>query len=323
MQPKVSIVIPVYGVEKYIGACIRSLQAQTYTNLEIILVDDGGKDRSAAICEEYAAVDNRIRVIHKPNGGAASARNVGIDAATGAFICFVDGDDVVEENYVEHLWKALVEADADISECSLYYWTKNGKESVKISQLGTYERNHYLKRFITHWNCALMTNKLFKREVVGNVRFEEGHCIDDEFFTYLVVMNCKKVTVTDMPLYGYRIRSSSVMQTMAPQLERVMLDRVEYLTTRYRNIAEKIPEIEPDFLQDTVDTITRYWHHSKNMPTAQKEIRRWVNAHWGKILTMKASLRQRVGYLYCLYGKKPAIMSEENSIPVNAEICFD
>lgn len=323
MEHKVSVVVPVYGVEKYIGECIESLQAQTYHNLEIVLVDDGGKDCSVQICERYAQQDERIRVIRKPNGGAASARNVGIDAATGEYICFVDGDDLVEKNYVYHLWTALSEADADISECSLYYLTKSRTLPVEISDLGVFDRLEYLKRFTTHWNCALMTNKLFKRSTVGSVRFEEGHCIDDEFFTYLVVMNCRKVAVTDVPLYCYRMRASSVMQDMGPHLERVMLDRIEYLTTRYCNIAEGAPEVEPEFFQDALDTMTRYWTHSKDMPRAQKEIRRWVRGHTGRILETKLPLRRKLVYLYQLYIKRPAIMSEPNPIQMDAGEYFD
>lgn len=323
MEHKVSVVVPVYGVEKYIGQCIESLLAQTYTDLEILLVDDGGKDHSGEICDRYALQDDRIRVIHKPNGGAASARNVGVDEATGEYICFVDGDDLVEQDHVLHLWTALREADADISECSLYYMTKQSKIPIEIDGLGVYSRNEYLKKFISTWTCALMTNKLFKRSTVGSVRFEEGHCIDDEFFTYLVVMNCNKVAVTDAPHYCYRLRGSSVMQTTGPHLERVMLDRVEYVTTRYRNIAAGIPEIEPEFFKDALDTIARYWYHSKDMPKAQKEIRRWVKAHTGRIWSMKLPLRTKLAYLKKLYLEKPAVMSEKNSILLENEEYFD
>lgn len=323
MDEMVSIVVPVYGVEKYIDECVKSLQNQTYENLEILLVDDGGKDRSAEICEQYAAKDSRIKVIHKKNGGAASARNVGIDAATGEYICFIDGDDLIEKDYVMHLWTALKEADADISECGLYYMTKVDKSPIEIEELGVADRNEYLKRFTRQWTCALMTNKLFKRSVVGDVRFEEGHCIDDEFFTYLVVINSRSVVSTNVPLYYYRIRSSSVMQNIGPQKERVMMDRVEYLTTRYQNILERVPQVEPEFFQDTLDTISRYWYHCKDMPTAQKEIRRWVKAHKGRIWSMKAPLRHRMGYLYQLLVKKPVVMAEPSPIQMDTEAVFD
>ena len=323
MEHKVSVVVPVYGVEKYIAECIESLLVQTYENLEILLIDDGGKDRSAEICEQYAAQDDRIRVIRKTNGGAASARNAGINEALGEYICFVDGDDKVEKDYVSHLWKTMVEANADIAECSLYYWTKSTIDPVRIKAPGIYNRNEYLKRFISHWTSSLMTNKLFRRSAIGTVRFEEGHCIDDEFFTYLVVMNCHRVVVTDTALYGYRMRGSSVMQDMGPHLERVMLDRVEYLTTRYRNIAQRVPEIEAEFFCDTLDTITRYWNHSKNMPEAQKRIRQWVKANTKRIITIDMPLHVRLAYLKQLYLKKPMVMSEPNPLQMDAGEYFD
>ena len=323
MEDKVSIIVPVYGVENYIAECIRSLMNQTHRNLEIILVDDGGKDRSAEICEEYAALDNRIQVIHKPNGGAASARNVGIDVAAGDYICFVDGDDFVEKSYVEHLLTVLREAEADISECGLYFLTKSQTTPTEIDGLGRFDKSEYLLRFITHWTCSLMTNKLFKRSVIGSVRFEEGHCIDDEFFTYLVVMNARNVVVTDTPLYYYRIRRSSVMQDIGPHQERIMLDRIEYMTTRYRNIAERIPQLEQAFFQAVLDTMIRYWVHSKDMPTAQKQIRQWIRDHTGRFLRMKEPVRQRLIHLYQLYIMKPTVTAEPNPLQTDPEELFD
>ena len=243
MEPKVSIVVPVYGVEKYIAECIVSLQQQTYENLEIILVDDGGKDRSADICEEYAKHDPRLVVIHKPNGGAASARNVGIDAVTGEYVCFVDADDVVNKDYVRCLWNTISVTDADIAECGIQYWSKTAYEPIPIEDVGIFSRNEYLRGFLRSWHCALMTNKMFKRTVIGDVRFEEGHKIDDEFFTYLVVLNSKKIIVTDTPLYDYRLRQSSVMRDVGSHKDRVLQDRVEYTSARYRNVSQAVPDL--------------------------------------------------------------------------------
>lgn len=323
MEHKVSIVVPVYGVEKYIAECIESLLAQTYPNLEIILIDDGGKDQAPEICDRYAAMDDRIVVIHKPNGGAASARNAGLDAATGDCICFVDGDDAVHPEYVEQLLNHLTAQNADLAVCGFRNWCKSGAERVNCNNTGEYTGQEYLLRFLRDWSCSLLWNKIFRREVIGDIRMEEGHKVDDEFFTYQVVMNCRKVVLFDAPLYDYRLRGSSVMQAMGPHLERIMLDRVEYVTTRYRNIAQKVPEIEQEFFQDALDTMTRYWHHSKDMPKAQKAIHRWVKDHTGRILSMKLPMRSRLVYLYQLYFKKPAVMSEPNPIRMDAELYFD
>lgn len=323
MKHKVSIVVPVYGVEQYIGHCIESLLAQTYQNLEILLVDDGGKDGSGEICDRYGAQDPRIKVIHKSNGGAASARNAGLDAATGDYICFVDGDDAVHPDYVSSLLTALTEKGADIAVCGFRHWSRTGAQPVDCSNTGEYTGQEYLLRFLRDWSCSLLWNKIYRREVIGDIRMEEGHKVDDEFFTYLVVMNSRKVVLFETPLYDYRLRSSSAMQDMGPHLERIMLDRVAYITARYRNISERMPQLGPEFFRDALDTMSRYWHHSKGMPKAQKEIRRWIRQHTGTVLAMKQPLRVRLGHLCRFYLKKPAVMSEPNSIQLNVEDYFD
>lgn len=319
----VSIIVPVYGVEKYLPECLDSLLAQTYRELEIILVDDASPDGCPQICEQYAAKDARVKVIHKPNGGAASARNVGLDAAAGAYICFVDSDDVVKKEYVRYLLTTLLEADADIAVCGYYNLTRKGCVAAKTQQVGLYSQREYLTCFTKDWSCALLWNKIYRRDAIGSLRMAEGHCIDDEFFTYQVVMNSSRVVLTDVPLYCYRIRASSVMQNVGQQKERVMMDRLEYLTARYQAIAERMPELEPVFFRDILDSMTRYWIHSKNMPRAQKEIRRWAKAHRGKLLSMKAPLRYKLGYWHRLFLKKPSVEGEPGFIWVHSEEAYD
>lgn len=323
MEHKVSIIVPVYGVEKYIEECILSMQNQTYENLEILLVDDGGKDRAPEICDRYGAKDGRIKVIHKPNGGAASARNAGLDAATGDYVCFVDGDDAVDSRYVERLLETIRKGDGDIGVCGFHNWSKTEKIAFKPEKTGIYSREEYLLRFLEDWSCSLLWNKIFRRDVIGDLRMAEGHKVDDEFFTYQVVMNARRVVVIDEPLYDYRIRRSSVMQDMGPHQERIMLDRIEYVTARYHNIAQQVPQIEPAFFLDALDTMTRYWVHSKDMPVAQKQIRQWAKAHTGRILRLKLPLKQKLIHLYQLYITKPAVTAEPNPLQTNPDELFD
>ena len=322
MNPKVSMIVPVYGVEKYIAECVESLLNQTYENLEILLIDDGGKDRSVEICEQYAAKDHRIKIIHKKNGGAASARNVGIDAATGEYLCFVDGDDIVEKDYVMHLWTALSQAGADISECGLYYWFQTRKEPLVVEELGVADRNDYLLRYTRQWICALMTNKLFKRTVVGDVRFEEGHCIDDEFFTYQVIMNCQTIVVTDAPLYGYRMRVSSVMHDTDSTAQRMMLDRIDYLTKRYTRVTQRYPQLEQTFFLHMVDTMACHWKSCQKMPKVRAVIRDWKKKYFFRILKMKTSLKVRLIYLYSLYVRRPGAKPTADTVQLEATECF-
>ena len=117
----ISIIVPIYNVEEYLRRAVDSIRCQTYTNLEIILVDDGSPDNSGVICDEYAKTDNRIKVIHKKNGGLSDARNAGIEAATGAYLGFIDSDDYIEPEMYQRLYSALVENDAEISVCRFRY----------------------------------------------------------------------------------------------------------------------------------------------------------------------------------------------------------
>lgn len=307
----VSIIVPIYGVEAYLCECVDSLLVQTHQNLEILLIDDASPDGCAEICDQYARKDPRVKVIHKPNGGAASARNAGLDAAVGAYICFVDADDVVEKEYVQYLLNNLMKASADIAVCGYYNLTKTQRLIMPCQNPGTYDQTEYLSRFLKDWSCSLLWNKIYRREVIGSLRMSEGHKIDDEFFTYQVVMNCKKLVVTDVPLYGYRMRVSSVMHETGSNAERILLDRIEYTATRYRNVAQRYPDLKQTFLLDAVDSMTRYWCCSKNMPKAQKDIRGWVKQHVGQILTLRIPLHIKLLYLYHLYFRKPAAPSAD------------
>ena len=130
----ISVIIPVYKVEKYLDECLASVTGQTYRNLEIILVDDGSPDRCGEICDQWANKDNRIRVIHKQNGGLADARNAGIDVATGDYISFVDSDDYVDEDFLEGLYSALKKFNTKLAICNMTTFDENGKTDEKFCQ---------------------------------------------------------------------------------------------------------------------------------------------------------------------------------------------
>lgn len=323
MDSLVSIIVPVYNVSAYLDECIDSLVAQEYKNIEIILIDDGSTDTSGEICDKRATEDPRIRVIHKVNGGAASARNAGIDAAIGEFICFVDSDDTVHREYIHSLLYSATENDADIAVCDLYYWMKHSTILISCEKENMYDSSSYLLEFTKSWTCSLMTNKLFKRNVIGSVRFEEGHHIDDEFFTYLVVINSNKIVVKHSPLYFYRMRRTSVMQTLLSHQQNVMLDRIGYNVTRYATVSQKMPHLDEAFFVHTIDTLARYRYHSKGMPLAQKELRIWINNHLGRLLRSELSIKQKLSYLLSFYIKKPAVMAEANPIRMEDDEYFD
>lgn len=217
MQPMISVIVPIYKVEPYLIRCIKSIQNQTYTQVEIILVDDGSPDNCGKICEEFAAKDERICVIHKENGGLSDARNAGLSVAKGEYIAFVDSDDYIAPTFLETLYKHLVETDSDVALCS--YQVVAGEE-VSIKQdkeplvsvydrkellLNLYDANHEdATFFIVAWN------KLYKRSLWEQVRFPKGKIHEDEATTYQVFDLCKKGVYVKVPLYGYFTSDSSI-----------------------------------------------------------------------------------------------------------------
>ena len=317
MDKLVSIILPVYGVEKYLPECVDSLLAQTYRNLEIILVDDASPDRCGAICDDYAARDSRVRVIHKKNGGAASARNAGLDAAQGAFICFVDSDDTVEPDYVQTLLDTL--GDSDMAMSGFWFLSHKGNKPENVVPR-SYDREGFMKRFLQDWTCSLLWNKIFRREVIGSLRMEEGHRVDDEFFTYRVALNCQRVMATDKCLYHYRMRGSSVMQDDGIAKEQMMLDRIAYVTQRYATVAGVLPSLEKMYFADAADTLSRYWRHSMNMPQAQQAIRTWAEAHAVRLLVLG---KRGLGFLKCFFLTKPKYCGESNPLQLAEDAYFD
>lgn len=214
---KVSIIIPVYKVEPYIDECLNSIVNQTYSNLEIILVDDGSPDTCPQKCDEWASKDSRIRVVHKQNGGLSSARNAGMDVATGDFFMFVDSDDFIESNMVESLLDIHKKQESDITCCEVNRVIDGIKKPIdkfhRSSSVYSFTSIEVLKAMI-HRNidCASW-NKLYTRKIIAKNRFPIGRNNEDFVFLYYVYKNVTKVTYTNVALYDYRMRGNSITTT--------------------------------------------------------------------------------------------------------------
>lgn len=204
-QPLVSVIIPVYNAEKYLRKCIEQISSQTYTNTEIILVDDGSSDNSLSICREYSAKDSRIRVFTKENAGVSSARNMGMDEATGQWIMFLDSDDWLENNAIEKLVTTASDNEADVvlfeysvdypDGRSVVHQHKNLEGKMSI-QNAVYHTISGTNRFA--WS------KFYKREFVSSTRFDENiHHGEDTLFACLVMAKCKSAYFLANPLYRY------------------------------------------------------------------------------------------------------------------------
>lgn len=307
----VSIIVPVYGVESYLSMCLDSLLAQDYKNIEIILVDDESPDLCPQICDFYAAKDSRIRVFHKKNGGAASARNLGLDSASGKYVCFVDSDDIVSKSYISTLTNRVEKAASDMAVCSYYKLYKSKKEKVEfVKSNQIVSQKEYLLQFLEDWTCGLIWNKIFMREKIGEIRFVEGHKIDDEFFTYQVVMNCNKVLLFDEPLYEYRMRVSSVMGASRKYEKRIISDKLEYMVERYDKITSQYPDLKNSYIKNLMDNLIQLFRKSQHYSELKLEVWTQIRKYKMPFLCSSASVKEKIGFLIAIY--KP-IKRSENS----------
>ena len=213
-HPLISIVIPIYNVELYLRRCLDSIIHQTYSNLEIILVEDGSPDKCGDICEEYKLQDNRITIIHKVNGGLSEARNAGLDIATGEYIALVDSDDWLETNYIQILYDLIKNYNADISICNLHIVYNDDEiinnnnvvvvEYTNIQALEQYFAEYSLEMIVAH--C-----KLYKADLFKDIRYPLGKIHEDEYTTYKLLYSANKVMFTTSCLYYYFQRSDSII----------------------------------------------------------------------------------------------------------------
>lgn len=213
MGPLVTVIIPVYNVEQYLNKCIESVRGQTYKNLEIILIDDGSPDRCPQICDEYAEIDNRIRVIHKKNGGQGSARNRALDICSGEYIAFLDSDDYWDENYVVSLMEEFADSEIDIVVCNYHCISPEGKRLVSphtkikrkiYSNIEALQTALYWKEFgVAPWA------KMYRSSVWKTIRFKEDRIYEDLATTYLVYYAARKICFINRSLMCYVIRSNS------------------------------------------------------------------------------------------------------------------
>lgn len=223
-MPKLSIIVPVYNVEKYLVECVESILNQKYRNFELILVDDGSTDNSGTLCDEYAKKYDFIVVIHKINGGLSSARNAGIEIARGEALGFVDSDDWIHQDMYAILMEDFCQNDADVSCCNHYNAYENGTINIGHSDypiFSVYNDNEVLT--LLHTDFAAW-NKVYKKNLFQTIRFPEGKLYEDARTTYKIMAEAKKATVRNTPLYYYRHRSNSIMTTFTTKN---YLDRVQ------------------------------------------------------------------------------------------------
>ncbi len=212
----ISIIVPVFGVEPFLDECVLSLLRQTYEDLEIILVEDGSPDCCDKICDHYAILDPRVRVIHKENRGLSEARNAGLDAARGEYIGFVDSDDYVSSDMFEFLLSLLEDTGSDMSICGHVKTSHNGKPRPYLKQKKVYildSEEAISKMLQLGLYESFLWNKLFKRELFDSVRFPSGKLHEDLFVMYKPMDKANRIAYSKSVKYFYRQRIGSVIHT--------------------------------------------------------------------------------------------------------------
>lgn len=211
-MPKLSIVVPVYKVEEYINKCVDSILDQTFTDFELILVDDGSPDNSGKICDEYAQKDERIIVIHKENGGLSDARNIGIDAAQGEIIGFVDSDDYLDKVMYTEMICYLKENDCDIVCCDTYI-VRGEKKKFKPRYIANkiFDNKQAVNEILNGNLDNAAWNKIYKRSVIQDIRYPKERIYEDVATTYKYIFNANKVGYLSKPFYYYIKRKGSIV----------------------------------------------------------------------------------------------------------------
>lgn len=255
MEDLISVIVPIYNVEKYINKCIDSIINQTYSNLEIILVDDGSPDNCGKICDEYVKNDKRIKVIHKENGGLSDARNTGIDMATGKYISFIDSDDTVTADYIEYMYNMIKEDKTEmaISEVKRIYKESDlhivsNKKNEEKQFVWDSEECFYNMLFSKCGDvCAYA--KLYNRELFDNIRYPKGEVYEDSATTYKIIDKCKMISYGNKACYNYYTRPGSISkQGEFNENEYFYIkntkEMLEYIENKYPNIRDSVNRYE-------------------------------------------------------------------------------
>lgn len=249
-MPKISIIVPVYNVEKYMERSINSILNQTYTDIEVLLIDDGSLDNSGKICDEFAEKDSRVKVFHKENGGVSSARNLGLDNATGDYIGFVDPDDIIDPNMYNVLLDNLISSESDISFCDYCCFSNYSEiDFVSNNNIKKYTRNELLKEaLVPNTRICLMGtiwNRIYRFDVVKDIRFNEAlKNGEDTEYAFNCIMKSEKLVMTDAKFYKYFVRNDGAVATQSSE------SRVNALSMRRGMLERVISECDEEIIKN-------------------------------------------------------------------------
>lgn len=312
-QPLISVILPIYNVAAYLSGCLESVINQTYANLEIILVNDGSTDNCPEICEVYAEKDNRIRVIHKPNGGLSDARNAGMGVATGELISFVDSDDLLSTHFFQKLFQALSDHDADIAECEFQKFVNEEEISYNTynteNHMQVFEGEKTMEALFKGPLHVMVWNKLYKIELVRDIIFPVNRISEDVFWTYKIYGRSTKTVKIDDDLYFYRQRDNSIMGNRYSIKRLDSMDAYEeitvYLKAKFPKLLLYVSKMHCFLLMNNYYQIELHTdldpdhYHRKNLLKKIKKFNHWSelkNWSWKDLIWYKLFLCSPSGY---------------------------
>ena len=305
-NPLISVIVPVYNVEKYLPMCVDSIIGQTYRNLEIFLVDDGSPDNCGRICDEYAQKDKRIKVIHKKNGGLSDARNVAIDIAKGEYITFVDSDDYLSLDFIEQLYLLAIQTDSEIAISNFFFFKEPKRELEvaykKMPKMSVYSSKEALCALLYQNNIETSAwGKLYKTSLWKEIRFPKGRLFEDIATIYKSFLLSKRIVTISLPLYYYRIRSDSIMgkefypkKMEAVTSSKMMLDDIFLLKDK-----ELCKAATCRYVSMCFNILFQTTQKSKEEQFIYAEIKRY---RWNIILDKNARFKSRVALILSFFG---------------------
>lgn len=280
----ISIIIPIYNTQKYLSKCIDSILSQTYDHLEIILIDDGSTDESGKICDEYAKIDNRIRVAHKENGGLSDARNFGLSISCGQIVLFVDSDDWIESEMIEVLYTNMVQNNSDISICGFNFVINGNKLSknrdMDVIVYDTYsaiEDMYKCKKFASH-----VWNKLIRKALFEGIEFPIGKIYEDQYITTSLILKSQTVCYTDRAFYNYVIRNESITQLKYSEKQLHLLYATE---NNISAVQSKYPDLSSyvkfNWVNHYIDLLTKAILDKQDISYFKKNKKKAKEYAWG------------------------------------------
>lgn len=302
MNDLISVIVPIYNVEKYLKKCIDSILNQSYKNLEIILVDDGSKDSSLSICKSYS--DTRIKIFHKDNGGLSSARNAGLKMVTGKYICFIDSDDFISTDYIKKLYESIINSQSDLAVCKFNivdednkvikeYPDFRGKKilDIKKSLLKMIDENTFFVQNV--WN------KLYKSSIIFNnsIEFEEGRLYEDLGFTPIYLTYCKKISITNYCGYSYLKRASSIVGS--ENFSAREFDRIYMAEICYNTVVSSIPSLKSTYYSFLIHQNIAVYNLSLRIKDSNgdiellKKIKKMIRLHLLSVWFSRISLKKK------------------------------